>query len=121
MRQLLKFGIVGVANTALCLIIIYTSMWVFGLGELLSNLLGYVCGLCLSFLLNSRWTFQYSGSTLIAAGKFLAVFLVAYLTNLACVSSALYLWGIDPDYAQLAGIVPYTLVFYLGSKLLAFR
>lgn len=121
MLQLLKFGIVGVANTAVCLIVIYGSMWVLDFDELLSNLLGYIIGLGVSFLLNSRWTFQHSGSKLIAAVKFLGVFIAAYLTNLACVFCALYLWEVEPDYAQLAGIIPYTFVFYFGSKLIAFR
>ena len=48
--QALKFGLVGVANTVLGLAVILAAMSLLGLSPLLSNVVGYAAGLCLSRL-----------------------------------------------------------------------
>ena len=46
--------------------------------------------------------------------------LAAYLANLATVSAALYWLYLDSYVAQAAGVAPYALVTYFGSKWFAF-
>lgn len=120
-RSALRFGVVGVANTLTGLLVIYAAKWLGGLGDVPANLLGYTVGVLLSFTLNSRWSFGYRGRILPAFVRFLAVLGVAYLANLAVVLACLRALRLDSYLAQAAGVVPYTVLFYLGSRLLAFR
>jgi putative flippase GtrA len=125
-RQLLdirfgKFLLVGVANTAFGLCVIYACKWGLGFDDVQANFAGYAVGLGLSFVLNKQWTFGFSGRTLPALTRFLVVFLAAYAANLTTVLVCIRVAGIDGDWAQLIGIVPYTLLFYLGSRCYALR
>lgn len=118
---LLRFLAVGVANTAVGLGTTWALMGLAGLGEGPANAGGYAVGLTCSFLLNRRWTFAHEGAVLPALLRFLLVFGVAYLANLAAVLFAVRGLGVNPYLAQLFGIPPYTALFYLGSRHFAFR
>lgn len=110
----------GVANTLLGLIVIYGAKWLAGLADLPANLLGYLLGLTVSYFLNARWTFSFGGRHGVAAPRFALVILVAYLANIATVYALLAL-AINSYIAQAAGIIPYTVIGYVGAALFAFR
>lgn len=118
---LLRFLFVGVANTLFGLLVIYACKWLLHFGDAAANLTGYLCGLMLSFLLNRSWTFRHRGAVLPALGLFLLVFAIAYVANLVCVLALICHYGVNAWLAQALGILPYTIVFYLGSRYLAFR
>jgi putative flippase GtrA len=120
-NKVLKFLLVGVINTCVGLSVIYSCKWFLELGDVVSNAIGYAVGLTVSFTLNSRWTFGYRGDALFAAIRFLVVFLVAYFANLITVMALIEWAGLNSYLAQLFGVPPYTIVFYLGSKWYAFR
>jgi putative flippase GtrA len=118
--QPLRFLVVGLANTALGLAAIYFAKLVLQFDDIAANATGYACGLVAAFVLNSTWTFGYRGRTVPAIGRFLASFLVAYGANLLTV------WGliqasVNGYIAQAAGILPYTLCFYLLCRLIVFH
>lgn len=110
----------GMANTLLGLLVIYAAKWVARLPDLPANLLGYLAGLAASYALNARWTFAFRGRHGIAAPRFVLVILAAYLANVATVYAALGL-AVNSYIAQAAGIVPYTVIGYLGTALFVFR
>lgn len=115
----IRYLLVGGANTLVGLLAIYACKWLLGLNDLRANLIGYGAGIALSFALNKRWTFQFAGSTLPALVRFLFVLALAYLANLATVM-CLIGCGTNGYLAQAIGIVPYTVLGYLGSRLFAF-
>jgi putative flippase GtrA len=117
----IRFIIVGIANTLIGLAGIYSCKWLLGFGDVLSNICGYLIGLAASFVLNRNWTFRHQGAALVALARFLAVFALAYLLNLVAVLILIRFVGMNAYLAQAAGIVPYTVVFYLGSRYFAFR
>ena len=116
----IKFLLVGVVNTAVGLAIIYGLKWL-RRSDVTANILGYLCGLMVSFTLNRNWTFRHAGTILPAALRFLLVFAVAYLANLGTVLGLIRLLGVNGYVAQTLGIIPYTTLFYLGSRYVAFR
>jgi putative flippase GtrA len=116
----LKFALVGFANTLLGLGVIFAAKALAGLPDLPANLLGYLAGLTVSYFLNARGTFVFRGRHGVAAPRFVLVILAAYLANIATVYAALDI-GIDSYIAQAAGIVPYTVIGYLGTALFVFR
>lgn len=120
LHQFLRFGLVGMVNTAVGLSVIYALMLGLGVSPALSNMAGYAVGLCVSFVLNSRWTFR-DRMSLSGALRFLGAFAISYAANLACLLALIGPAGIAPEIAQLAAMVVYTLVFFLLSRLFVFR
>lgn len=51
-----RFLIVGLVNTAVGLSVIFACKALAGLGDALSNAVGYTVGLAVSFVLNRSWT-----------------------------------------------------------------
>lgn len=120
-RPLGRFLGVGAVNTFIGLGVIYACKRLLEFGDVLANVSGYAVGLTIGFMLNRHWTFGHTGNVRVAALRFLAVFGVAYSVNLLCVLLAIRAAGIDDYVSQAIGILPYTAIFYLGSRLYAFR
>lgn len=116
-----RFGAVGVVNTLAGLAVIFMSKWFFGFSDALANIIGYLCGLAISFTLNRTWTFRDSGALATSLARFLLVFLIAYLFNLVTVLLAIHALRLNSYLAHAIGVVPYTLVLFLGSHYFAFR
>jgi putative flippase GtrA len=117
--QVLRYLMVGVVNTVIGLSIIFALMHL-GVADVAANAAGYAIGLCVSFVLNGRWTF---GAATLDAGRllrFLLVVGVAYLANLAALVVARDALGWGSHLGQLAGAVTYTAVGFVGSRWFAF-
>jgi putative flippase GtrA len=112
--------LIGVANTFAGLSIIYLGKWLFGLNDVIANMLGYGVGLVLSFTLNKRWTFRHIGPTIPAMGRFLMVVGVAYMANLLVVMYSINFLQFNSYFSQTLGVIPYTVIGYLGSRFYAF-
>jgi putative flippase GtrA len=56
--QFIKFGIVGVSNTLLTLVVYTVLLKVFGVWYLAASAIGFIVGAINGFLLNRRWTFR---------------------------------------------------------------
>lgn len=119
--QFVRFLVVGVVNTLVGLSIIYSAKYFLKAGDVAANAIGYGVGICVSFILNSRWTFAYSGLMVPAAVKFFLATAVAYAANLLTVMTAIDGFGINTYLAQALGMPVYTVVAYLISKYLVFR
>jgi len=115
------FLAVGIFNTFVGLGFIYLFKWLFSMGDVAANAVGYAIGLSVSFLLNRTWTFRHQGRVTTAFARFLLVIAVAYLSNLAIVLTAIEVFAINDYVSQALGIPPYTLLVYFGAKFFAFR
>ena len=56
--QFIKFGIVGISNTLLTLVVYTVLLKVFGVWYLAASAIGFAVGATNGFLLNRRWTFR---------------------------------------------------------------
>lgn len=56
--QFVKFGIVGVSNTLLTLVVYTVLLKGFGVWYLAASAIGFIAGATNGFLLNRRWTFR---------------------------------------------------------------
>ena len=111
-----RFVIVGVINTLTGLSVIFLLKWALAVPDVAANLAGYGLGLIVSYFLNARWTFSFRGPLRAGSWRFILTIVVAYLTNLATVSAALYWFSINSYVSQAAGVAPYALVTYFLSK-----
>lgn len=116
MKQLLRFAAVGVVNTALGYAVIFACMYLVGLGAVTSNVIGYAVGLIVSYLLNRSFTFRSAAPPRREIIRFVAIFLLAYLANLATLVLLIRHAGVHEGVAQLiAGVVYFALSFVLNK------
>ncbi|TPM89699.1 GtrA family protein [Mesorhizobium sp. B2-3-3] len=118
--RMLRFGAVGLLNTALGYTLILTAL-ALGLGDIVSNATGYAAGLTLGFFLNRRWTFGRAGDFRSGAVvRYAITFIVAYGANLGIVIAAMSAGIIENPFVHLAGNCLYSIIFYLGSARFVF-
>ena len=116
-----KYLFVGVINTFFGLVVIFAAKLLLDMGDIYANLSGYGCGILLSYALNSRWTFNYTGSHLWAFYKFLLITIIAYFVNLFVVMTAINDIGLNSYISQALGVPPYVIISFLMSKYLVFK
>lgn len=123
-RQLIKFGIVGVANTLISLALIYLFDKVMGLGFQIANPLAYFLATLNSYYLNKKWTFK-SGAEARSKKKegalFFGVIGVAWLIQYAFLFILVKVFLIDDLIAQIMGMFVFTGLNFLGQKYVTFR
>ena len=130
-QTLPRFLTVGVLNTLVGYGVIFIALRWLNFGPLAANALGYGLALMVSFALNRAWTFGSRASIAATLPKFLLVFVIAWLANLAAVwlATTWFASGVWPatffpvkalrdwlgtDYlSQLCGIPAYVSTSYL--------
>jgi putative flippase GtrA len=113
------FCCVGVANTLVGLAIIFALKFFLGASDALANLVGYVAGTAMSFIVNKIYTFGHRRDYAGSAMRFLLVQICAYALNLLTVLTLVHK-GVDGYLAQTLGIIPYSVCGFLGAKFYAF-
>lgn len=119
-RQLVRYGLVGLANTAIGYGMILAGLW-FGLGDYPSNALGYAVGLCFSFFANRRFTFGQRGN--VAAGeiaRFLVCFVLSYAANLAIITLGRAFGYAEHPLVHLLAMALYSVIFFVCMRSFAF-
>lgn len=119
--SLIRFLIVGIANTLIGLSIIFIAMYYLHLDIVLANALGYLIGILVGFALNKTWTFNNNDHIVSSLFRYILVFVVAYLANISTVLFANLNFNISPYISQTLGIIPYTIIGFIGSRYFAFR
>lgn len=121
MQQLIRFVLVGIFNTLYGFAIIFACMYWLGLNPITSNIIGYCVGLVTSYLLNKFFTFRSPARSAGEAIRFLVVFAVAYLANLALLLACIEMIGLDKGISQLVAGIAYVGVSFLLNKYYVFR
>lgn len=119
--RFVRFVVVGLTNSFVGLLVIYGCKWFLDMGDIPANAIGYGIGIMLGFQLNKRWTFGHNGVFLNTFLRYILVLAFAYAVNLTVVLYGIELLNLNSYLAQAMGIVPYTLVGYLGSHFFVFN
>lgn len=118
---IIRYLIVGFANTLVGLGTIYFAMYFLRLEIIQANVLGYSVGILFSFVLNRVWTFSSSDHFFSSFLRYLLVLAFAYMANLATVLFSNTQLGLNPYSAQAVGMIPYVIIGFLGARYFAFR
>jgi putative flippase GtrA len=116
-----RYLVVGLLNTSMTLLIIYSVKWFLDFGDVSSNLIGYIVGLIFSFFLNNKWTFRSNKYSHFIYIKFALIFILAYFSNLLVVIICIDLIGLDSYFSHALGVPAYTVVGYLGNRYYVFK
>lgn len=117
--QLGKYGVVGVINTLLTLVI-FIGLRALGVGLDISNLLSFAAGIACSFLLNKLWTFRAKDRRWMHEGLWFATgAAVCWLVQWGAFRLMVML--VPEIVAQIGGMVVYTLLNFNFNKWITFR
>ncbi|QLB15466.1 hypothetical protein A6B39_08390 [Mannheimia granulomatis] len=109
-----KYLLVGVINTTLTAFIIFLLMWL-GFSIYISNAVGYIFGVIVSYILNSNFTFVVEKNTQRFI-KFIISCFMCYFINLIAINIALLIYY-NEYLAQLVGMGFYTISSFIINKL----
>ena len=135
--QLLKYGVIGVLNTLITLVVFYLLNTKLGLSYGISNVVGYIFGVINSFLWNRNWVFKTKNDFKRELVLFVCGFLICLALQL-CVSWILLEgleWKNMPDdiipffpmrkagqnIVMVVAMVAYTLANYAYNRFVTFR
>lgn len=133
--QLVKYGLVGVSNSLITLLVIFVCNELIGLKLMLADVIGYIAGLINSFIWNKTWVFKSHNHRLgYEMALFIAGFLICFGLQFVTVlllrdpmkSLGISVLGIPSDtlgeyIAVCVGMVVYTLCNFLFNRCLTFR
>lgn len=133
--QLVKYGLVGVSNSLVTLVVIYLCDEILGLKLMLADVIGYIAGLINSFIWNRKWVFKTHSRRLhMEFGLFIIGFLVCFGLQFVTVlllrdpmkALDISIFGMSPDtvgeYAAVCvGMVVYTLSNYIYNRFVTFK
>lgn len=121
-KQFVKFGLVGVLNTAVQFVVFYFLFRQFHMPMMVASGLGYVAGIVNSYLINRVWTFEVKEKK--QAGEFMrfvAVNIVSMGVNLGALKLLVVYGGLLPELAQVLAIGASLVVNFIGNKWWTFR
>lgn len=121
MSQFVRFLLVGIFNTVFGFAVIFACMYLAKLGPLLSNVIGYGGGLVTSYALNKWFTFRSTARGAAEPLRFLLVFGISYLLNLAALLVLVRHLAVHEGLAQLVAGVVYVSASYLLNRYFVFR
>ncbi len=119
--RVIKFSFVGLANSALDYVVFLLCFYYLNIPILWSNFFAFCCAVCLSYYLNSRYTFpeMAAGNNLVKLTKY---FLIAYPAFLVSTAVVYYLSVLIPVYlAKLAAMLVSLAINYTLSRAFVFK
>ena len=122
-RELIKFAIVGVVNTAIHLSVLYVLTEFFMVWYILSSLLAFLVAVTNSFIMNTLWTFKkdIKHKTALTYGKFFIISVITALSNLFflyVLTEFVSLWYM---LSQLIAIALTLMMNFVGNKFWTFK
>lgn len=120
-KQLFRFISVGIINTIIGYGAIFACMYLANLSPEISNVIGYMLGLLASYWLHRRYTFRSTKKRGAEFLHFIAVFLIAYCTNLASLVFMINALGVGAALSQVIAGAVYVATSYMLNKCFVFR
>ena len=120
--QLVRFGIVGVINTLITLIVIYILQELLHVKYTAANLAGYIAGVINSFFWSKLWVFKKLNSNFMReAVLFLVSFGICYGIQFVTLLLLVEVLHMADTWAQLVSMVVYTLCNFALNKCITFK
>lgn len=119
LRQLIRYGIVGVAQNAVGYGIYLFFTWL-GADPKLVVGISYPLAMLVSFLGNKKYTFGHKGGTAGAGGRFLLAHACSYAINLGMLAICVDRFGYPHQLVQLAAIFVCAAFLFLALKFYVF-
>lgn len=122
-RQFLKFGIVGVVNTIINMVVLFFLTEIIGIYYMFSAVFAFLVAVTHSFVLNKVWTFKEKLNEDVTGKypKFFTISTFALLVNLALLYILTEFLGIYYLFSQAIAILLSLWVNFFGNKIWTFK
>jgi putative flippase GtrA len=120
-KQFIKYGLVGILNTIITIIIIFSMMKLLNFSYIFSNAVGFIFGFINSFILNRIWTFKSKKSMGMESLLYIIIFAVSYIFQLILLIVLKEELQVKPEYAQIVSIIFYSILNFSGNKYITFK
>ena len=121
MKVFLKYIGVGFINTSIGYLIIVIST-ILGFSPFMSNLIGYIFGISISYLLNKNFVFRCTiKSKYKIKVLYFISFLFSYFINLISLNICIKYLDLNEILSQLISIAMYSMTFFLSCKRIVFK
>lgn len=117
--QIIRYGSVGLLNTAITFVVIAVLTYA-GQDPFVANAVGFGAGLANSFFMNRRFTFS-ARSSLYDVLPFLVSFSIAYACNIIVLYAAIPLERTVVMVPQIIGMASYNIIFFVLMKSWVFK
>ena len=119
--QFVKFGIVGVSNTLITLLVYTLLLKVFGVWYIAASAIGFAVGATNGFLLNRRWTFRTHVGDALTPVRWGIVQTAGLGVNLLLLYVFVHDAGVDKLLAQVAATAVVTVSTFFANRAWTFR
>lgn len=131
--QLLKYGVIGVSNTLITLVVFYVINTLMGLDYAVANTVGYILGLINSFVWNRTWVFCTGDNVWREAGLFALGFIICFALQMGVsqwlLSTSLHdltiswlpMKNTGENVIMCLSMVVYTLANYVYNRFVTFK
>ena len=125
-RTLLKFVIVGIANTLLGSAVMFAMYNLLHCSYWVSSAANYIVGSILSFFLNKHFTFQNQSKSISVVIKFIVNIVVCYLLAYGIAKPVVYYLlqnssqKVQDNLSMLVGMIFFVGFNYIGQRFFAF-
>lgn len=118
--RIIRFGIVGVANTAIYTVF-YLLFIAVGVPYLAASISAFVVAISVAYGLNHRFTFRADSHTRQLVTQFFLVQGLGAAVNVSALALAVERWHWTPVGAQLVIIPPVVAMTFVANRLVVFR
>ena len=119
-RQFIRFGVVGLASNLL-LYLLYLGLTAVDFEPKRAMSLAYAIGVLQTFVFNKQWTFGHRGQLGASFARYLGVYAVGYLLNLAVLMVAVDRLGYPHQWVQGLMILLLAAFLFLMQKFFVFK
>lgn len=120
MRQLIRYGLVGVASNA-AIYIVYLFITYLGVEPKTAMTLVYIIGASIGFVGNRKWTFAHRGDSTSAALRYVLAHLFGYLLNFLILFTFVDRLGYAHQWVQAVAILVVAGFLFIIFKYFVFR
>lgn len=120
MDKFIKFGLVGVLNT-LIQILIFNILQIINFDLVLANSIGYLFGMINSYLWNNIWVFKAKSKEIITVVKFIVINLITLFINNILLLLLVDNLNFNTSISQIVSIIFTMSINFLGNKLWTFK
>jgi len=120
MRQLIRYGVVGVVSNA-AIYFVYLLITYLGVEPKAAMTLVYIIGASIGFIGNRKWTFSHRGDFSSAALRYALAHLFGYLLNFLILLTFVDRLGYNHQWVQAVAIIIVAGVLFIIFKRFVFR
>jgi putative flippase GtrA len=120
MRQLIRYGLVGVASNA-AMYFVYLLITYLGVEPKKAMTLVYIIGASIGFIGNRKWTFAHRGDSARAALRYVLAHLFGYLLNFLILFTFVDRLGYAHQWVQAIAIIIVAGFLFIVFKYYVFR